>query len=154
VNERAATDVFEKDCMIYLGTAIAPRGVAKEGARCLKYEVRAGGRTIAQGEQAFGEIAKIPLGTGETAEILMEPAKGFDVGAGPGKARTAKVHGGEVGLVIDTRGRPLQMHEEKRERYQQLQRWARALDLYPEKGAAPGDDGQMKAPAKAKAKAS
>jgi uncharacterized protein (TIGR01319 family) len=149
VNERAATDVFEKDCMIYLGTAVAPRGVAKEGARCLRYVVRRGDRVTHEGEQPFGELARLPLGPGETAEIELHPAKGFDVGAGVGKSRTARVFGGEVGLVIDTRGRPLQMHEEKSRRYQQLQRWARALDLYPETPSVEGAETRSRAKARA-----
>ncbi len=151
VNERAATDVFEKDCMIYLGTAIAPRGTGKEGARCLKYALRVGGRVAHEGEQPFGELLRIPLGPGEVAEIDLEPAKGFDVGNGPGKARTAKVWGGEVGIVIDTRGRPLHMHADKAKRFQQLQRWARALDLYPERGGGGAERPEHVAREKAKA---
>lgn len=139
VNERAATDVFEKDCMIYLGTAIAPRGQAKEGAKCLRVRVKLPGGRVEEREQAFGEVSLVRLGVGETAEVEMMPAKGFDVGAGPGKAHAATVWGGEVGLVIDTRGRPLVMHVDKAKRYEQLQRWAKALDLYPEKGAAGSD---------------
>jgi uncharacterized protein (TIGR01319 family) len=132
VNERAATEVFEKDCMIYLGTAIAPRGVAKEGARCLKVRAKLPGGKLHEAEYGFGDLALLRLGPEETAEVELQPAKGFDVGAGPGKPHTAKVWGGEVGLVIDTRGRPLQMAAEKKARYQQLQKWAKALDLYPE----------------------
>lgn len=133
VNERAATEVFEKDCMIYLGTAIAPKGVAKEGAKCVR--VLMGG---AEHEVPFGELKLLPLAPGEAGTVEIHPAKGFDVGAGPGRLLTAKVWGGEVGLVIDARGRPLQMAADKRARYAQLQKWAKALDLYPEK-AGPGE---------------
>jgi len=120
--------------MIYLGTAIAPRGVAKEGAKCVRVSVHGG----AVHEVPFGELRLVPLPPGEVAMVDIQPAKGFDVGAGPGKALTAKVWGGEVGLVLDARGRPLQMSADKRARYAQLQRWAKALDLYPEKGG-PGE---------------
>jgi uncharacterized protein (TIGR01319 family) len=130
VNARAATEVFEKDCLIYLGTAIAPKGTAKDGARCVKVTV--GGKAH---EVAFGELALLPLAPGKEEQATIEPAKGFDVGAGPGKAHTAKVHGGVVGLVIDARGRPLQMSADKKVRYAQLMKWIKALDLYPEKTA-------------------
>jgi uncharacterized protein (TIGR01319 family) len=150
VNERAATEVFEKDCMIYLGTAIAPQGTGKEGARCLRARVALPRGEVREIEQAFGELTLVPLGPGETAEVELSPAKGFDVGGGPGKPYTAKVWGGEVGLVIDTRGRPLQMHEDKAKRYQQLRRWAQALDLYPEKPAAGEKAAPLPRPEKAK----
>ena len=39
VNPEAATHVFERDCLIHLGTTIAPVGVAKIGETCLSIEV-------------------------------------------------------------------------------------------------------------------
>ncbi|HVY62797.1 MAG TPA: glutamate mutase L [Planctomycetota bacterium] len=126
VNPRAATEVFEKDCLIYLGTAIAPKGTGKPGGKCIT--VRVAGKAH---EVPFGELVLVPLEAGQEADVEMEPAKGFDVGAGPGKAARGKVHGGVVGLVIDARGRPLQMSADKKQRFQQLMKWSKALDLYP-----------------------
>src|SRR5438105_15916779 len=40
VNEQAATDVFVRDCMIYLGTCVAPIGRGKDGERCADYFIR------------------------------------------------------------------------------------------------------------------
>ncbi len=131
VNARAATEVFEKDCLIFLGTCVAPKGVAKEGARCVRATVKGTAHDV-----AFGDLVLVPLAAGEEVEVDLEPAKGFDVGAGPGKAHRAKVHGGVVGLVIDARGRPIQMSADKKARYAQLVKWSKALDLYPEPGAA------------------
>ncbi len=46
VNEQAATDVFVRDCMIYLGTCVAPIGRGKDGERCADYTITFGeGRT-------------------------------------------------------------------------------------------------------------
>ncbi|MFC1706633.1 glutamate mutase L, partial [Planctomycetota bacterium] len=132
IHARAATEVFEKDCMIYLGTAVAPRGVAKKpGAKCLSYKIRRPGQKEVRREQPFSELTLIPLGMDETAELHLEPAKGFDVGAGPGRSLTVTVQGGQVGLVIDTRGRPLTMAEDKEERFEQLKQWTEALEAYP-----------------------
>jgi uncharacterized protein (TIGR01319 family) len=136
VNARAASEVFEKDCLIYLGSAIAPKGTAKDGARCVTVRVKGQAHEV-----PFGELRLVPLGEGESADVEIEPAKGFDVGAGPGKTHRAKVHGGTVGLVIDTRGRPLQMSADKKVRYQQLMKWAKALDLYPAGAGAPSSTG-------------
>ncbi|MEK7806051.1 MAG: methylaspartate mutase, partial [Planctomycetota bacterium] len=73
-----------------------------------------------------------PLGIDQTAEIEVLPAKNFDVGAGKGKPITKKVFGGVVGIVIDTRGKPITLAKDKALRVEQLQRWAKALDAYPE----------------------
>ncbi|GIW73251.1 MAG: hypothetical protein KatS3mg102_2793 [Planctomycetota bacterium] len=132
IHPRASAEVFERDCMIPLGTAIAPRGTArKEGVRCLGYRIELPGGRVEQGEQPFGELRRLPLGRDEQATVELEPARGFDVGAGPGKTLRATVSGGEVGLVIDTRGRPLFMHEDRQRRFAQLRRWYEAMELYP-----------------------
>src|SRR5579859_5565861 len=43
IHPEAATQVFERDCLIYLGTCIAPVGTAKPGEPCVS--VQLGGKT-------------------------------------------------------------------------------------------------------------
>ena len=106
VHPAAALEVFEKDCLIYLGTVIAPRGVGKPGRVCLRYEMT--GDTLSQaGELAVGEMETLELGLGETAEVVVTPMRGFDVGNGSGKPIRRTVRGGTVGLILDGRGRPI-----------------------------------------------
>ena len=38
VHPQAALEVFERDCLIYLGTCIAPKGTGKPGKPCLEYQ--------------------------------------------------------------------------------------------------------------------
>lgn len=80
----------------------------------------------------YGELRVIPLGIDETAEIEILPGKNFDVGTGKGKPVTKKVFGGVVGIVIDTRGKPITLAKDKASRVKQLQQWAKAIDAYPE----------------------
>lgn len=128
--KKAATDVFVNDCLIRLGTAIAAVGEAKEGARCLKVQVMvAGGRTEAF-DLPFGAIRRVPLGPDEKADVTVEPAGGFDVGAGKGKPLRRTLGGGVVGLVFDARGRPFRLPEEPARRIEKLSEWAMAMDLY------------------------
>jgi hypothetical protein len=56
------------------------------------------------------------------------------VGAGPGKPIEAEVEGGVVGIVIDARGRPLQIPADRAQRVARLTAWVRALDVYPGAG--------------------
>lgn len=133
IHPEAATEVFERDCMVPLGTVVAPRGVArKDGAKCLRYRIERANGEVVEGDQRFGELVRVPLGRDEEVVVHLEPAKRFDVGAGPGKASKVTVSGGEVGLVIDTRGRPMVMAEDAVRRFEQITSWTRALELYPE----------------------
>ena len=80
----------------------------------------------------FGDVKLLPLGLDETAEVTIEPARGFDLGAGPGKRMQRKVIGGTVGLFLDGRGRPLILPEQRSEAQKTMTRWVTAMELYPE----------------------
>ena len=123
VDERAATEVFERDCLIYLGTCVAPVGEGKDGEVCLQYEINLpSGRQT--GELQAGQLQCMPLVDGEEVEVSLQPARRWDVGAGPGQALNARVRGGVVGLVLDGRGRPIQMAADR------VSDWQQALNLY------------------------
>jgi len=127
VHERSATEVFEKDCLIRLGTSIVPVGTsAKEGQ--VVVTVNIGDKTY---QVKYGEMKLIPLGLGETVEAEIIPAKGFDVGAGKGKPVTTKLEGGVVGIIIDGRGRPLTLPEDHGKRIAKLKEWFTELEVYP-----------------------
>ena len=135
VNEQAATDVFVRDCMIYLGTCVAPIGRGKDGERCADYTIRfPEGRSLQSGTLSFGELRLFPLGPDERARIELRPAKQVDLGEGKGQSVTRDVQGGEVGLLLDGRGRPLQLPAKPEARLAALTRWHRAMNLYPGRG--------------------
>ena len=127
VDERAATEVFERDCLIYLGTCVAPVGEGKDGEVCLQYETDLPNHRT--GQLQVGQLQRIPLADGEEVEVSLQPARRWDVGAGPGQALNARVRGGVVGLVLDGRGRPIQMATDQ-DRRRQVSDWQQALNLY------------------------
>src|SRR6185503_2427599 len=106
VNPKASLEVFERDCLIYLGTCVAAKGTGKPGKPCFRYTVRSSSLNES-GQMAVGDIRLFPLGDGEKATVAVEPDKAFDVGGGPGKPIEREVRGGTVGLILDARGRPL-----------------------------------------------
>ena len=127
VNEAAATQVFERDCLIHLGTCIAPVGVGAPGDL---------GITISgdlTDTVPFGELRLYPLGVGEKARVTIQPERRLDMGAGRGQPVEAEVEGGVVGLVVDTRGRPLEVSNASTERVALLKKWFEALAVYPER---------------------
>lgn len=133
VHPEAATQVFIKDCLIYLGTCIAPVGPGKEGRPALSGKVQ---KTESEEEFTvnYGDLRIIPLGVGETAEVILNPARGLDVGSGKGASHRATVSGGTVGIILDCRGRkPFHVPAERSQRIEKLNAWYEAMDLYPKK---------------------
>jgi uncharacterized protein (TIGR01319 family) len=131
VHDRAATEVFEKDCLVHLGTLVSPAGTGHEGRPCLKVELSfPGGKTVNE-DIPFGEMKVYPLGVDETAKAKLTPARGFDVGAGPGKVLERTLSGGVVGVMVDARGRPFELPKDEQARVTRLDKWARAFNAYP-----------------------
>ena len=135
----AAKEVFERDCIVRIGTCIAPLGIGKDGEHC----VRVSGVGIDE-SIPFGEIKIIPYTSqGPNDEILVEPARNFDVGAGKGKPVTIKKFDsskgkrdqttnlveGTTGLIIDTRGRPFTVDLATPGRIEKLRKYLAAFGL-------------------------
>ena len=134
INEKAATDVFVRDCMVYLGTCVAPIGQGRDGEVCADCEITWPDGKTTKEPLKFGELKLFPLEPGQQATIKVQPAKGVNMGAGAGVAVTKEVHGGVVGLLLDGRGRPLKLPTEQQTRVAALTKWFHAVDLYPKGG--------------------
>ncbi|MAT81641.1 MAG: methylaspartate mutase [Phycisphaerae bacterium] len=130
VHPKAAEQVFDRDCLVYLGTCVCAAGQPKPGKSCFKYELT-GDRT-ASGDISGGEMTLLPLEQGETGTITLTPARGIDLGEGPGKKVQRTVRGGTVGLILDGRGRPLALPEDRSSCQSTVQKWLNALDVYVE----------------------
>ncbi len=136
VHEEAAMSVFEKDCLIYLGTCIAPTGQLKYGQPALEVTVTMPDGKTESRKFNMGELNVIPLGFDAkgnplTAKAVVKPMRGLDMGKGDGQAIEVPLTGGVCGLIFDTRGRPFNLPGDKNERIRLLQSWNKALDLYP-----------------------
>ena len=162
VMPEAALQVFDRDCLVKLGTAICPVGTGKEGHTACTVNVQGPTSNVQrptsnETDQApstkhqapstehqapstkhqapstiqipFGSLKVIPLGVGEKATVEITPARGFDVGAGKGRPVTKEVEGGVVGLIVDARGRPLNLPADDETRVRKLREWFSALGL-------------------------
>jgi hypothetical protein len=130
VHPKAAAQVFERDCLIYLGTCIAAKGLGKTGKPCFTWSLT--GDVTASGTCNFGDLDLIEMGPDQTGKIACDPVKGFDLGAGSGKKIEHEVRGGTVGLVIDGRGRPLGLPEDRQQCQQTISSWVENMGLYDE----------------------
>lgn len=124
----AAAYVFEKDCLIELGTCIAPRftnGKASPyGQDLLKVEL--------EGEAPFtlsmGEIIVKKLPVGQSIKARLLPLRRTDVGLGAGQVVECVLKGGTTGLIFDGRGRePFVLPQERSLLINKLQEWKAAF---------------------------
>lgn len=132
IHEAAATEVFERDCLVPLGTVIAPVGTTKGGRplASIRIDLPGGPKDFSLGA---GDLQLVPLPTGRTVKCHIEPARGVDVGRGPGVAFDTELDGGEVGILLDGRGRPIAIPASAKERVAAIEQWIHNLDLYPVK---------------------
>ena len=132
VHAKAATEAFEKDCLIYLGTCISPVGVTKKGKDVFSYEITLPDGNTESGSIKYGQMKLIKLEDGQIAKAKFSPSRGFDLGEGKGNIVETEVHGGTVGIILDGRCRPLNLPSNEAERVSSLKEWMTELEVYPE----------------------
>jgi len=140
VDPAAATEVFDRDCIVYLGACVAPVGDMAVGKPVMKVELTLpDGRTESRTMNA-GELWKVPMEHEPAAKATITPLQsGLDVGAGEGKPLQTELRGGVVGLVFDTRGRPIRIPAEQSVRVPLLETWVAAMDEYPDSEGSGGN---------------
>ena len=129
----AALEVFEKDCLIRLGTCIAPVGKLSGSEIPLQVNLEFKNGEKKDIEVRYGELIRIEADYEEIKAVLT-PAKGVDVGAGDGEQISTTIFGGQVGIVFDGRGRPLEIDASSSKRISNLKKWSEAMNEYPEIG--------------------
>ena len=117
--------VLESGSFVSLGTVVSPVGRGREGKPVLRIRIEpeSGGEPI-EGIVRYGQLVLLPLRQGEHARMTLRPEKGFDVGfGGRGKAGALRVAGGALGVIIDARGRPLELSNDPAHRRELNQKW-------------------------------
>ena len=131
LHSKAAIEVFEKDCLIRLGTCIAPVGIQKSNSPILKYEFLLPNGKL-EGNLMQGEL-KLISAPYEEIETQLTPAKGLDVGGGKNEIYSTHVYGGVLGIILDGRGRqPFILSKDPENRVNDLKAWSRATFEYPD----------------------
>lgn len=88
------------DSLQFIGTCIAPKGELKEGQEALRININETSHVF-----NYGELTVIPMKS-ESVEVELVPYR-LDLGAGRGKVIKRIIRAGKLGLIIDTRGRPM-----------------------------------------------
>mgnify|MGYP005841640641 CR=1 FL=1 len=129
IDALAAVQVLDDDAILELGTLVAPRGYARQGREALQVRMMVQGETRTELTVPGGCVRRLPLGVNERARLEVYPAPGMDLGVGRGaEGLVADVRGGELGVIIDARGRPLRLPPEDGERRAVLERWSQEIE--------------------------
>ena len=136
VYPEAALEIFENDCLIRLGTCVAFSGILSEkdyGKKIASMTIEMPGGVVLEKDIEYGTIQSIELGEGETAEIEGSVSSPFSLSSKTGNGRrfVEKVDGGVVGLIIDARGRPIDLPQDDNARRKKLREWYSELGVYP-----------------------
>jgi hypothetical protein len=124
INPLMVVQVIESSAFVNLGTVISPVVNARPGAPILRIQI-----THETGEEASVEIKQgdleiLPLSRGKSARLNLQPLHLADIGmGGPGRAGSIRVIGGNMGVVVDARGRPLRLPEDGGRRRELLKKW-------------------------------
>lgn len=129
-----ARDVLEQDFLTPLATCIVITGSAPEGALAVRGELRREGGESTRFSVPAGSLHRLPLPEGETATLILEPEPGFAVGKRePGEVvrleGEQQVFGAELGVIIDARGRPISLPDDREARVARLQSWLADLGV-------------------------
>jgi len=133
VHRDAAWQIFDLDCLVRLGTIVAPNGEPDPSEVALDITLEMPNGDTLRESLKGGEVKKITIPERQVVQATIQPGRTLDIGAGPGHELVTSIEGGVVGIVLDTRGRPLVLPEDSETRKAALLKWIRALDMYPEK---------------------
>src|SRR5215212_8269155 len=119
--------VIESGAFIGLGTVVSVIASANYGDEVLRAQLSSSEGTEARDEVKFGGLEILPLANGQSARLSLQPFHRADAGLGAGKSGTVTVTGGALGIVIDARGRPLQLPSDPVRRRELMKRWSYAV---------------------------
>ncbi|MCI4457904.1 MAG: methylaspartate mutase [Desulfurococcales archaeon] len=127
-----AIEIFERECLVPLGTVVAGRGSGDIGDKIADITIEYNDGRKESFTLNFGEIKRIDVSQDTEVTVTVSPTKYFDFGAGFGKRISRKIRGGVVGLVFDGRGRPVISLKERDKQINLLKSWFKSMRLYPE----------------------
>jgi uncharacterized protein (TIGR01319 family) len=131
INPLMTVQVIESNTFLNLGTIIAPIGVARPGTPVLRIRLyREDGRLITR-DIKFGTLTILPVEMGEKVSLHLRPLHRFDIGmGGPGKSGKVNAVGGALGIIVDTRGRPLQFYPDEEKNINRNEIWRKTYQKY------------------------
>ena len=105
-DKETALDLYNMHGLQFIGTSITPSGALADGQEALRMEFTNHQEVKVSHSFSSGELTMIPLKDMESIELNLIPNR-LDLGSGRGKVVKKVVRAGKLGLIVDTRGRPM-----------------------------------------------
>jgi hypothetical protein len=124
VDEKNALRILEDLCLMPLGGVVSPisgYGMNNEKMARVTLEPKKGASITR--DVRFNEIAILPLAANEEAELTVSGHWKLNYGNGFWKSLSKTVTGGEVGILVDMRGRELRWEKKLSQQRKQSQAW-------------------------------
>jgi MutL protein len=122
-NNYLPVQVIDSGAFIGLGTVVSVSASANYGDQVLRAKLTYSDGTDARVDVKFGGLEILPLPSGQSARLSLQPLNRADAGLGSGRSGTVPVTGGALGVVIDARGRPLQLPFDPVRRRELIKKW-------------------------------
>jgi len=106
-DKETSLDLYPKHGLQFIGTSIAPSGILTDSQEALRMEFTNLQEVKVSHSFSYGELTLIPLKDMDSIELNLIPNR-LDLGSGRGKVVKKVVRAGKLGLIVDTRGRPME----------------------------------------------
>lgn len=123
INPILPVQILESGAFMGLASVVAPISNARPGTPILRGRLITREGSESKFEVNQGTMDALPLPNGQVGQLYLEPLHRADVGFGPGRSGEVQVSGTLVGVVIDARGRPLQLSKESGRRREMIKKW-------------------------------
>ncbi|MDD2943933.1 MAG: glutamate mutase L [bacterium] len=115
----AADEIFDHNCLVPLGTSISATGRYRHNQEAGVLEHSGKKHPL-----LWGQLVHIELASEKELLLTITPSQhSTDFGAGPGETLSINALGGEAGVYIDLRGRPIFFPTDKKERQILVNSW-------------------------------
>lgn len=127
----ATVQVLESSSFPALATVVAPvnMGRSRNQALHLRLDDEEGGN-IFESRVPMGQLTVFPFQPGMHGVLTVRPDRNLDIGfGGPGQAGLVRVRGSALGIIVDTRGRPISLPKDAKKAIELNQSWLAALGM-------------------------
>jgi len=121
---RAVVQVLDTGAFVDLGTVISVSGRARRGDVVIRGKLKPAGSGQAEPfEVKYGSIVRLPLEYGVQAELSLQTRHVDLYVEGRRRTHKMKVAGGELGVILDARGRPWRFPRDATQRHEMNHEW-------------------------------
>ncbi|NOY97833.1 MAG: hypothetical protein GXP40_01340 [Chloroflexi bacterium] len=122
-NSILPVQVLESGAFVNLATVVSPISTARYGTPILRARLIYDDGTESSVDVRQGGLETLPLSIGQTARLNVRPLRRADIGQGPGRSSSIRVNGSALGIVLDARGRPLNLPADAVRRRELNKKW-------------------------------